>query len=107
LTPLTDPSRSPATAGRIEDLGADLSPGTGSRGVALVFGEAPLEFRREFGRDWQRLVRTVLGDGVPEVLDELEALGDSQATQRFEVERRASHAGESENGGGRPQAGAC
>src|SRR5689334_23923879 len=103
--PLTEWSRRSTTAGPVEDLGADLGPRARRGWVALVFGEAPVKLGGEFGRDGECLVRTVLGDGVPEVLDELQALGDAEAAQGFEVERGAGHATQSENGGGGPQAG--
>jgi hypothetical protein len=104
---LTGGSRRATASSRVEDLSADLCPGAGGSRIALVLREAPVQFGGEFGGDRQRLVGTVLSNRIPEILDELETLGDAQSAQRFEVERGASHATESENGGGGPQAGAC
>lgn len=72
-------------------LGACLLPWNARRRIGVRFSEAPVEFRGYLWRHRKRLIRRVLRDGVPEIADELEPLGDRQAPKRLKVKRGITH----------------
>ena len=59
--------------------------------MRVVIGEATIEFGRQLGTDGERRIGCIRGDRVPEILYELEALCDAEATELFEIERGGTH----------------
>ena len=69
-----------------------------------MLGLPTIEFGSELGRDRQRLLRRILGDAIPEVLDELEAFRDGKPAERRKVDGGTGHRAKSWTGDGCPQA---
>jgi hypothetical protein len=55
--------------------------------------ETAIEFRGEFRRERQRVVRCLISDRVPEIFDELKSLGDGELTELIEIDGALSHEG--------------
>ncbi len=58
-----------------------------------MLGETAIEFRGEFRRERQRVVRCLISDRVPEIFDELKSLGDGELTELIEIDGALSHDG--------------
>jgi hypothetical protein len=92
-----------SSEGTAQNLGAHLVPWASAFGMRVVIGEATIKFGRQLGTDGERRIRRIRGDRVPEILHELEALCDAEATNLFEIERGGTHSGEFGRAGILPQ----
>lgn len=74
-----------------EEFATDLFPRNSGTGISAVLGESALELRHELRRDGPRFVRRIGSDGVPQLFDELQPLGDGQSSELLEVNGALGH----------------
>jgi hypothetical protein len=77
--------------GATQHLGAYLVPRASAFGMRVVLGESTIEFGRQLGTEGERRIGRIRGDRVPEVLHELEALRDAEATELLTIKRGGTH----------------
>jgi hypothetical protein len=56
-----------------------------------MFGEPTVQFLRQFGREWERLIWSLFGDGIPQIFDELQTLGDRKLSELIEIQGAFRH----------------
>ena len=62
-----------------EEVRAYLLPRNSTSGISVRFGKATIELRREFGCHRKCLIGRILCNRIPQIADELKAVGNRQA----------------------------